>query len=261
MEKKHLLVLTLILGFFANGVFVCGATYEYSVQEDSLYKYEIKTFDAALADQVFKDNDGIEDLLGDGAEVGAMKARMMTNIIEVDDLISKKDGVTKVEGWEIDMWIWTAEWTTNEEDFEDPEVSKISKINSMDLYKNPEDWGTISGWGGLVVLLTITFAGCPNPAADYLAGLDWSGVDIEGTSIVTEYEANDFANVDIDYDYSIMFNSNGVFKGYKAQTEDGSLIYEVGLQSAIPGYELPIFLGLTALSAIGLIYWTRKRMT
>ncbi|MFX1258712.1 MAG: Loki-CTERM sorting domain-containing protein [Promethearchaeota archaeon] len=41
--------------------------------------------------------------------------------------------------------------------------------------------------------------------------------------------------------------------------DDDEVLYEYSRVSAIPGYELPILLGITAAFVIGIIYIIRKR--
>ena len=52
---------------------------------------------------------------------------------------------------------------------------------------------------------------------------------------------------------------NGFLVGYKIFDEDGVLVYEYGLSDVIPGYEIPLILGITGIFTIGLIYIMKKR--
>ena len=52
---------------------------------------------------------------------------------------------------------------------------------------------------------------------------------------------------------------NGFLVGYKIFDEDGELVYEYGLSDVIPGYEIPLILGITGIFTIGLIYIMKKR--
>ncbi|MFX1257331.1 MAG: Loki-CTERM sorting domain-containing protein [Promethearchaeota archaeon] len=53
--------------------------------------------------------------------------------------------------------------------------------------------------------------------------------------------------------------STGIFSLLQLINDDEEVLYEWGTVSAIPGYELPILLGITAACTIGLIYIIRKR--
>jgi hypothetical protein len=56
------------------------------------------------------------------------------------------------------------------------------------------------------------------------------------------------------------YNENGVKVTEKILDEEEEVIYEMKLETLIPGYTLPIFLAVSALATIGLVYIvTHKR--
>ena len=129
MKPKFFLIGFLLLSILAFSMTVRAASYSWEVPEDTLFVYEIKSFDPDQADDVFVDDDP-EAILGEDAEDGAMMARMITDVEEIEDFDG--DAVEDDPGWEIDGWLWKYNsWTTNEDDFEDPEADDVDTF---------EDW-------------------------------------------------------------------------------------------------------------------------
>ena len=83
MKTKHFLIGFLMLSLIAFSTLVQGAS-TWEVEEDKLFIYEITSWDEDLAEDVYV-NDDIEYMLGEDAEVGAMKAQMITDVDEIDD--------------------------------------------------------------------------------------------------------------------------------------------------------------------------------
>jgi len=52
---------------------------------------------------------------------------------------------------------------------------------------------------------------------------------------------------------------SGFLTQFQIIDEDGTVIYEYGLSQFIPGYEIPLILGITGIIIIGLIYIVKKR--
>jgi hypothetical protein len=234
MKSKYFVVGFLLLILFSFSTMVRGADWE--VEEDELYIYEIKSFDEDLAEDVFV-NDDIEDILGEDAEVDAMTAQMITDVDEIDDF--NNDATEDDPGWAIEGWIWIADWTNDEEDFEDAEVPDISEYSNFRIPEDPEEYGAmIPGWELLLVLL-LTYTGAPSPADDWLEDIDWADVDADGSELTYEYDSSGDPTLNEDYEMVWKWDEDGVYLGKEAIV-DGDTIYEV--------------VGITAIASVGLIY-------
>lgn len=90
---------------------------------------------------------------------------------------------------------------------------------------------------------------CALPVSDYLTGAYGSShvsgnkVTFTGMTVIIE----------MTYD-----TSTGVMSDMK-YTVNGKVIFEIALVTTIPGYELTIFLGVSAISALSLIYLVMKK--
>lgn len=260
MKSKTFLVIMFLLCLVSFTTVVQGANdYTWEVPEDNLFIYEIKSFDEDLAEDIFVNPD-IEDVLGEDAEIGAMKANMITDIDDIDDF--NNDATEDDPGWEFEGWFWSAEWTDNEEDFDDPDTSDITEFSGWRLAQDPEEYGTLALFAELIFFLIVINVGVPSPADEWLNDIDFATLEVEGSSLVLEYDSTVDASIDEDYDQYWEFKSNGQYNGYRAETTDGDIIYEVNLQgflSSIPGYEFPLLLGFMAISLIGVLYLSFKK--
>jgi hypothetical protein len=231
----------------------------WEVEEDELYVYEIKSFDEDLAEDVFV-NDDIEDILGEDAEVDAMMAQMITDVDEIDDF--NDDATEDDPGWEFEGWRWIAGWTDDEEDFEDPDASDITEYTGIRIPEDPEEYGPLSGFAEVFLLIIITWIGVPSPADDWLDDVDWFSLDPDDETLTLEYDSSSDPTLNEDYEMVWMWDSDGVYQGRQAIV-DGDVIYEIALKKSfferIPGYDFPLFLGFTAVSTIGLIYIMMKK--
>lgn len=259
MKSKKFLTLFIFVSFICSSAFVQGSTdYAWEVEEDKLFIYEIRSFDEDLADDVYVNSD-IEDLLGAGAEVGYMKANMITDVDEIADY--NNDGTEDDPGWEIDGWFWSEEWTDQEDDFEDPEDSEIFKFSGWKISQDPEVYSMLPGWEVLFFVL-IRYTGVPSPADQWLDDIEWADIEVEGSTLSIEQNAATTSNLDEDIILYYEFQSNGLFKGYRVETTDGDIVYEVSLQSFlsnIPGYGIPLLTGIMLISIIGVIYSFNKK--
>ena len=258
LKSKYILVGFLLLILFSFCTMVRGAS-TWEVEEDELYIYEIASFDEDLAEDVFV-NDDIEDILGPDAEVDSMKAQMITDVDETDDY--NNDATEDDPGWVIEGWFWSEDWTDDEEDFEDPDSSDITEFSNIRIPEDPEEYGSLPpGWEFLLVLF-LMYTGVPSPADEWLEDIDWANIDADGSELAYEYDSATNPNLNEDYEMFWRWDEDGVFLGYEAVV-DGDTIYEVALKrsfwASIPGYELPIVLGVTAFATVGLIYIIMKR--
>ncbi|MGQ4875158.1 MAG: hypothetical protein ACP6IY_13915 [Promethearchaeia archaeon] len=248
MKSKYLVASLIIISFIMSAVSIRAADYEFQIKKDDSATYELKSFDEDLAKE-YLGSDDIEDIMGDGAEVGA---KQMVKIKDVDETeyYSMKDG-SKVKIWNVTAIRW--DWTTDTKDFEDED--KADDPYWSWVYQDPDDWGSdVSGMAAIM----LSMSGIPTPVADYLKAIDWEDdVSIKDTTAkvkTKDYDTNKTIYYEITWDAG---------KGYLANFkvldgDDEKVIYEIAVQ-AIPGYELPILLGLSALSIIGIIYALRKK--
>lgn len=237
----------ILLSLVAFSMPTRAADYNLGVAKDDEMISEIKSFDEDLADDYLGEDD-IEDVIGKDAEVGAKKKEVVTKIEEVDDLTSKDDG-KDCDGWEVDIDEW--DWTTK--DFKDDPDDDSTK----NVYADPGDLGE-----DVSILSLPSIVG--TDVAAYLDDVDWhKDVDQEGTTVTIEIDEDDakawYSKIDGDLILEYRYNSKGVIESTKFMDEDGNVIYEISLAGLIPGYELPLFLGITAIATIGIVYTIMKR--
>ena len=258
MKSKYFLVGFLFLILISFSTTVQGAS-TWEVEEDKLYIYEIASFDEDLAEDVFV-NDDIEDILGEDAEVDAMKAQMTTDVDDIDDF--NGDATEDDPGWELEGWVWVAPWTDDEDDFEDPEVPDIAEYSNWKIPEDPEEYGPMVPGLELFFIGFFIYTGVPSPADDWLEDIDWADVDADDSVLTYEYDSSLNPLLDEDYEIVWTWDTDGVYQGSEAIV-DGDTIYEIALKKSflerIPGYELPILLGITAMSTVGLIYIIMKK--
>ncbi len=243
---------------------------EYEVEEDKLYIYEIVSFDEdAMLDMFAYHYGNIEEFLGKDAEVGAMTARMITDVSSADDLGPSND----IDGWELDGWYWktnTEGWQTDESKFEDPDSDEIIEFSAWPLYKDAKDYGTLIEflWLDYFTIYTFMFTGVPTNVEDWLGDLDFESDvwDHDELTLTFEWDNGDYhplyKSLADDLTESWTWTDKGEFQVYELVAGDIE-IYQLrlkpGLFDSIPGYEMPLLLGIVGASAIGLIYLISKR--
>ncbi len=256
-----LMFLSLIcITFFLNTVSVKAATYSWNVntgddENGVQYIYEIVTWNSKAADDIF-DTKSAEDILGDGANIGAMQCRTLY------------DAESHSKGWYIDGYRWTGKWETysepkdvwveNKEEFEDidPDEVEIYEDDDLVIYKDTEDWGDkieLDEFFDLILKLTM---GVPTPVEDYLKSINWNVKDlsISGSKLTIKYDKEDSEfEDDVWIEYS--WDNDGLYQGQKWTKDDTdkTVIFEIGIQKEIPGYDIPLFLGTIGASIFGLI--------
>ena len=58
-----------------------------------------------------------------------------------------------------------------------------------------------------------------------------------------------------DIKWEIIYNEQGFMSNYKVWNDDRELVLEIALQAlTIPGYDIPILLGVMGVSVVGVIY-------
>ena len=154
-------------------------------------------------------------------------------------------------GIEADIWEWTDEEFDEEPDEEEFEIV---------WFQDPEDINdAYDVVGGYAYDIIMPFA--PITVEKFLDKIDeWKEDDHEEwktkdnmvihDSIFDEETFVEIFTYDTETGYLIEF---------KIIDEDGAIIYQYGLSEIIPGYELPLILGIIGIFTIGLIYIMKKR--
>ncbi|MFX1259054.1 MAG: hypothetical protein ACFFAN_14440 [Promethearchaeota archaeon] len=165
-----------------------------------------------------------------------------------------------------------------------------------DVGESPDDWEEGANTMATVCMLGFsTFFILPIPVADYLDEIEWQDEDFTyqeygspaGDNLAalfgSDYDTDDFTHewysdgLTVTHEGSIWWvddgdlevddyievwtwgESYGTLDTYQLMNDDEDILWELGAVSAIPGYELPILLGVTAAFVIGIIYVIRKR--
>lgn len=116
------------------------------------------------------------------------------------------------------------------------------------------DWDGSSTTSSINVMKSPTFSFpiwfCPIPVATYLANSGWGSFASDNVVEIT------IGALTAKYTWS---TSNGVLSKIQGY-DSGELTYEITLQSSIPGYEMPLILGIAAIFTVGLVLLKRKHM-
>jgi len=261
MKTKYFLVGFLLLSMFAFSSSVKAAESTLKIAEDDELIWEIKTLDEdALEEYLDIDGDDLELYIemeyGEDAEVGAQRKWLIKGIEEED--VWNFDA-EEVDGWEIEVDVWF--WTDDPDDFDDdPDIED----GLTGVIIDPDDVGgdeNIISMGSVI----------GTPVADYLADLEWvDDVDVDGSTVTYVVDADDIEayltffgmdpDVEDDMTFETKYNNKGVCSSEKVMLADGTVVGHIALKGgAIPGYELPILLGVAGISALGLVYIVMKK--
>lgn len=248
MKTKYFLLGFTILSIITLSTTVQAASYKLSsnVKENTKYVWKITSFDATESKNVLG-VDSVEDLLktigmkGSGIKVGAQRQSEITDIKKEDD------------SWLITYDDW--DYTNSESDLKkDPD----DKDQEDTVFKDPDDVGE-----DLVPILMGNFI--PTPVVDYLKAIDWAkGVKISGSQITQTVKKDDlkeiFTKAKDDAKFIWEYDSDGVQSRNTISSTSDKIIMDVVLQGAIPGYEISLLLGITAIFTIGLVYIIKRRI-
>jgi len=235
----------------------------------------VYTFHGAADDQkILKvttvNNASLEDLwgvnwtdvihnFGVGAEnLGAKKKSLVTAV----DFSAKDPFAFDATNYTTDNWKWTTGEFPNTPD-------DLSNLNVTSLY----DPTNLTWLVNLIFTQNVTLhnaaaylAQLPTPVAQYLGALVWEPRwGNVGNTAVHNGQIGDFVySFPAMTFYAYLENCTetwtwdetfGAFIGYKLQDDAGNTIYEFEIElPGIPGYEISMLLGITAVSIIGMIY-------
>lgn len=227
MKVKHFFfgILLLSILVLSVGTAVTATTYTIGVRGD-LYTWEIKKLDPIYLD--------IADIpsntfVGDRADMQVMK------VVETDT------------AWTIECWF--RNYNRLVKDWPAPRLRWLHCGSACDITvpvpKDPHSWD--------YALI------CGLPVNEYLTEA-FGPTCVEGNKLkISSTLIKDWFHMDVLMEY-VYDTSTGLMSSMK-YTKGDTVLIEVALLSAIPGYELPILLGITAISTLGLIYLVMKRNT
>lgn len=243
-------VLLLHIIFLSTAVQVQATDYSLGIKKDTEIILEITTFDKDGLKDVF--DDGWKDALPEGADEAGLRYKIIVREVDEDTEIDLGIlGEYDAFGIEADIWEWT------KGDFgEKPTEDEFEIV----WFQDPEDLDeAYDVVGGYAYDITMPFV--PIDVVKFLDEIDeWKEDDSEewktkDNTVIHDSIFDEETFVEI-FIYDI---ENGFLVGYKIIDEDGALIYEYGLSQIIPGYEIPLILGITGIFTIGLIYIMKKR--
>jgi len=228
-----------------------NSKYSLGIQKDMEITLDVKVFDKDGLKDIF--DDGWSEVIPEGAdEVGN---RYRIKVLKVDKDAEIDLGLLgEYDAYCIEANVW--EWIKGEfaEDPTDEEKEIV-------WFKDPEDINDAYGVvGGYAFDIEMPFV--PISVVKFLDRIDewkedrqeeWKTKD---NMVIHDSIFNDENFVEI-YTYD---ENNGFLTGYKIKNEKGVIIYEYGLSLSIPGYEIPIILGIAGLTIIGLIYIIKKKL-
>jgi len=246
MKTKYFLLGFMILSIFAFSASVKAADYAVGVAEDDVYIWKVKTWDIpAYADYFDMKEGDVEDMLVDEFDTKDLVGLMMQITITKIEEDEPDDDIVKIT---YDMWDHTDDKDDFEDDADDEDLVEY-------LYLDPDDLGDDVSVFGLGYFI-------PTKVADYLAAADWADdTEVSGTTVTTTIDKDDGPpDIEGDLIYIFKFNNKGGYSGGKMTTEDNEVLVEsILMGNVLPGYELPILLGVAAVGTIGLVYIVMKK--
>lgn len=254
MKTKYFLlgfILSYILLFSTIAQVQADSSYSLGMKKDTEITLEVKIVDESFLRHVFGDvwEDSIPE---DADEVGMKQKIKVTAIMENAEIDLGVLGEYDAFGFEADIWEWTSDEFDAEPDEEEFEIV---------WFEDPEDindaYDTVDGYAYDVIMPFV-----PIDVVKYLDDIDeWEENRYEEwrtkeNMVIHDsiYDGENFLEV---YTYD---TENGFLTRYQIIDEDGDVIYEYGTSETIPGYEIPLILGITGIFTIGLIYIIKKKL-
>lgn len=244
MRKYYMLLSLLFFSLFLISATARAADYEVAMQVEEEIILEIKTAEKDQLKVLYGDDWGDNYLFKDKDEVG-MKSKMEIKDVDEESIkleLGSKNVTYDTFYIQYDWWDWT-----NDEFQKDPD--KNEEIAHVAV--NPEDQYDMPNF-------------IPVPVADYIENMKedqvcylYSQDDYSTTanSISLQVETSEGKDVILTWTYD---SSQGYLSSFKIEDADGHLVYECGT-SAIPGYNLSIFLGIGLISLVGLVFLQMKK--
>jgi hypothetical protein len=273
MRKKKILLLSIIitLGFIAFIPLIHVQAAEYTCPDTSAGDTKIlkvTTVDATGLEAMFG-SDWKQTLNssfgGSAATLGARSKSVVLSINKTGILDFGGLGTYNVCNITVDNWVFTT-----------GEFASTPDNASLDVYviKDPTRLNTFCSlfYGGLnvtVARMAAYLAQLPQNPSGYLAEINWSlinGFGSQGSNIIHNIENAPFVNaLGIRYEVNgsetwTYADSNGAWIAYELKDENGKTIYKFEIElPGIPGFEIPIFFGVTAVSILGIITIMKRK--
>lgn len=223
MKSKKLFFGLMLLSLFilSNMLSAQAAVYNIGVAENDEFIYEVTTVDEAGLEAVFGTN--WASTMGSSSILGVKEKFIITTVKE------------ETNYWKITMQHWNPT-TTDFEEYPD------SGTYTDYVYKDPVD-------------ASFAYLFVPTPVSSYLTAIAGKYTDVKSSGNTITYDC-DFMKTGLDME--ITFNDNGVMSsmGY---VYVGKTIWEITLGGLIPGYDLAILLGISAISMLSIIYIVMKK--
>jgi hypothetical protein len=213
----------------------------------------------------------LEAAFGAGAlQVGAQKKSLVTKVINPYTLDFRLlgYGIHDAALYNTSNWGWTlGSFSANPDTIGDVVVSLYDPTN-VTLLAND-----IYGTDVTVQNMALYLAQLPTSVAQYLGAITWEAKwENVGNTVVHHAVSGDMGILPVSpYIFFYYYNCTetwtydgtyGSWIGYKVQA-NSTTVYEFTVElpatAAIPGYELPLVLGITGFSTIGLIFLVMKK--
>ena len=254
LKGKYFVLGLIFLNILTFSIFVKASSDEYSLGIDKGTEIilEVKTFDKDGLKDIF--SDGWEEAIPEDADEVGLRYKIMISEVDKDSKIKLGIlGTYDAFSLEVEIWEWTSE---NFE--EDPDEDEFEIV----WFKDPEDINdAYKIVGGFAYDIIMPFV--PINVENFLDDIDeWKENDHEewktkDNMVIHDSISDEEENFVEIYTYDM---NNGFLINYIIKDNDGTIVYEYGLHLTIPGYEIPLLLGITGISLIGLIYIAKKRL-
>jgi len=244
------------------------------------YKVGVENGSELIREVTIVDPVGLEELLGPTWKsktemyFGSTKigAKYKERVIQIYDNETLNYELYPMNAFTIrtEVWDWTTtefsstpDWIKVYYTFYDPnDVQALCEVNGRNV--SIYDW-----WfrgGNPTYFVGLYFIYLPLPVDNYLAAIEWdtgwtvSGNNLTGVNAVAPRKPTWFLN---NYTITLMYDhASGALIYQNLQENESNVIYEVVgkyIFPTIPGYDLPIFLSITSLAIICLIYIIMKK--
>ena len=138
-----------------------------------------------------------------------------------------------------DFWEWTSSDKWGNEDSQEINIKLQEPDEYLDNHKPSGAWFWI-----------------PIDPADYLSDIDLDPtVDVDGTSIEIDFEEGEYGGGIPEEDITIVgkYNNDGILSSVTYLDNNDESFCVISLAGYIPGYEIPLILGISLTSIIGII--------
>ena len=229
---------------------------------------KVRTVNNASLEDLFGSNwTDVIELFGEGAaNVGAQSKSVVTavNFSAKYDLTTWGLGIMDICNYTTNNWNWTTEKFADAPDRTEESVFTFYDPTNLTAFINFY-YSFIPPYVAFNVSIQNAgafLAQLPTPAAQYLGAIVWypkwqnSGTTVIHSPDAGHYLFGTYTQYQEDCTETWTYDSTyGAWIGYKIQDNETNTIYEFSIElPGIPGYELSLFIGLTFVSIIGVIY-------